>query len=51
MLKRLHHNPYRCRDSEETRKFYEARSFTALEIFPELWNARNPALQLVKLLA
>jgi GNAT superfamily N-acetyltransferase len=35
----------------ETRKFYEARSFTALEIFPELWNARNPALQLVKLLA
>ena len=23
MLKRLHHNAYRCRDSEETRKFYE----------------------------
>ena len=22
MLKRLHHNAYRCRDSEETRKFY-----------------------------
>ena len=35
----------------ETRKFYEARSFIPLEIFPELWNARNPALQLVKLLA
>jgi hypothetical protein len=35
----------------ETRKFYEARGFTPLEIFPELWNPRNPALQLVKLLA
>ena len=23
MLKKLHHNAYRCRDSEETRKFYE----------------------------
>jgi catechol 2,3-dioxygenase-like lactoylglutathione lyase family enzyme len=23
MLKRLHHNAYRCKDSEETRKFYE----------------------------
>ncbi len=23
MLKGLHHNAYRCRDSEETRKFYE----------------------------
>jgi catechol 2,3-dioxygenase-like lactoylglutathione lyase family enzyme len=23
MLKRLHHNAYRCRDSEETRRFYE----------------------------
>lgn len=34
----------------ETRKFYEARGFTPLEIFPELWNPRNPALQLVKLL-
>lgn len=32
----------------ETRKFYEARGFTPLEIFPELWNPRNPALQLVK---
>lgn len=33
----------------ETRKFYEAKDFTPLEIFPDLWNARNPALQLVKL--
>ena len=23
MIKGLHHNAYRCRDSEETRKFYE----------------------------
>ena len=23
MLKKLHHNAYRCRDSEQTRKFYE----------------------------
>ena len=33
----------------ETREFYKAKGFTPLEIFPELWNARNPALQLVKL--
>jgi catechol 2,3-dioxygenase-like lactoylglutathione lyase family enzyme len=23
MVKKLHHNAYRCRDSEETRRFYE----------------------------
>src|SRR5712691_6027898 len=23
MIKKLHHNAYRCRDSEETRKFYQ----------------------------
>jgi catechol 2,3-dioxygenase-like lactoylglutathione lyase family enzyme len=23
MIRRLHHNAYRCRDSEETRRFYE----------------------------
>ena len=23
MIKGLHHNAYRCRDAEETRKFYE----------------------------
>jgi len=23
MIKKLHHNAYRCRDSEETRRFYE----------------------------
>jgi GNAT superfamily N-acetyltransferase len=34
----------------ETRKFYEAKGFNALEIFPNLWHPRNPALQLVKVL-
>jgi GNAT superfamily N-acetyltransferase len=32
----------------QTRKFYEAKGFTPLEIFPELWDPRNPALQLIK---
>ena len=31
-----------------TRAFYTAVGFTPLEIFPELWDPRNPALQLVK---
>jgi coenzyme F420-0:L-glutamate ligase / coenzyme F420-1:gamma-L-glutamate ligase len=31
-----------------TRSFYEAVGFTPLEVFPELWDSRNPALQLVK---
>jgi coenzyme F420-0:L-glutamate ligase/coenzyme F420-1:gamma-L-glutamate ligase len=31
-----------------TREFYEAMGFTPLEVFPELWDAANPALQLVK---
>ena len=34
----------------ETRKFYEARGFTPLEIFPTLWAPQNPALQLIKVL-
>ncbi len=34
----------------ETRKFYEAMGFTPVEIFPELWDPRNPALQCIKLL-
>ena len=34
----------------QTRKFYEARGFTPLEIFPLLWDPHNPALQLVKVL-
>ena len=32
----------------QTRKFYEARGFTSLEIFPQLWHPRNPALQCIK---
>jgi GNAT superfamily N-acetyltransferase len=32
----------------ETRKFYEAKGFTAVEVFPTLWHPRNPALQLIK---
>ena len=35
----------------ETRKFYSAMGFTPLEVFPQLWDPRNPALQLIKLLA
>lgn len=34
----------------ETRTFYQAQGFTPLEIFPTLWDANNPALQLVKAL-
>jgi GNAT superfamily N-acetyltransferase len=32
----------------QTREFYRARGYTPLEVFPTLWNPRNPALQLVK---
>jgi GNAT superfamily N-acetyltransferase len=35
----------------ETRKFYEAKNFVPLEIFPTLWDVRNPALQLVKVVS
>jgi N-acetylglutamate synthase-like GNAT family acetyltransferase len=38
----------KSREYAETRKFYEARGFTALEIFPELWDPWNPALQCIK---
>jgi GNAT superfamily N-acetyltransferase len=34
----------------ETRKFYVAKGFTSLEVFPNLWHPRNPALQLIKVL-
>ena len=34
-----------------TRGFYAKLGFQPLEVFPLLWSARNPALQLVKLLA
>lgn len=32
----------------QTRRFYEAKGFTPVEIFPTLWDPSNPALQLVK---
>ena len=32
----------------QTRKFYEARGFVPIEIFPELWDPWNPALQCIK---
>jgi N-acetylglutamate synthase-like GNAT family acetyltransferase len=35
----------------QTRKFYEARGFVPVEIFPELWDPRNPALQCIKRLS
>jgi len=34
----------------QTRAFYQARGFEPLEVFPTLWDAHNPALQLVKVL-
>lgn len=34
----------------ETRRFYAAIGYTALEVFPELWGPRLPVLQLVKAL-
>jgi catechol 2,3-dioxygenase-like lactoylglutathione lyase family enzyme len=35
MIKGLHHNAYRCRDSEETRRFYE--EFLGLPLAGSLW--------------
>jgi catechol 2,3-dioxygenase-like lactoylglutathione lyase family enzyme len=35
VIKGLHHNAYRCRDSEETRKFYE--DFLGLPLVQSLW--------------
>lgn len=34
----------------QTRKFYEAQGFVPVEIFPELWDPWNPALQSIKCL-
>ncbi len=34
----------------QTRKFYERRGFAPIEIFPELWDPWNPALQCIKAL-
>jgi catechol 2,3-dioxygenase-like lactoylglutathione lyase family enzyme len=35
VIKGLHHNAYRCRDSEETRRFYE--DFLGLPLVQSLW--------------
>lgn len=35
MIKKLHHSAYRCRDSEETRNFYE--DFLGLRLAGTLW--------------
>lgn len=37
-----------CPEYAETRKFYAARGYLPLEVFPTLWHPKNPALQLVK---
>lgn len=34
----------------ETRKFYLAKGFVPMEVFPTLWHPQHPALQLVKVL-
>ena len=34
----------------KTRKFYEAVGFEPLEVFPTLWDIRNPCLQLMRTL-
>ena len=34
----------------QTREFYRARGFAPIEVFPTLWDAHNPALQLIKVL-
>jgi catechol 2,3-dioxygenase-like lactoylglutathione lyase family enzyme len=39
MIKGLHHNAYRCRDSEETRQFYE--DFLGLPLAGTLWIAQT----------
>ena len=42
MIKGLHHNAYRCRDSEETRRFYE--DFLGLELVSAFPIAEGKAL-------
>jgi len=48
MIKRLHHAAYRCRDSEETRKFYE--DFLGLKLADALEISSSVAGHDVKLL-
>lgn len=35
---------------EKTRKFYTANGYVTLEVFPELWDPHNPALQMIKVI-
>ena len=39
-----------ARDAALMPTFYARRGFTPIEIFPTLWDARNPALQCMKVL-
>lgn len=32
----------------KTKAFYQANGFETLEVFPDLWDSDNPALQMVK---
>ena len=48
MIKGLHHNAYRCRDSEETRKFYE--DFLGLELAGALEISSTKTGRLTKVL-
>jgi catechol 2,3-dioxygenase-like lactoylglutathione lyase family enzyme len=46
VIQGLHHNAYRCRDSEETRGFYEdflsLRLVSAFEIYRDTWSKELP---------
>jgi GNAT superfamily N-acetyltransferase len=33
---------------DRTRRFYQAMGFVPLEVFPTLWDPRNPCLQMIK---
>jgi len=33
---------------EKTRVFYEGEGYVTLEVFPELWDPKNPCLQMIK---
>ena len=33
---------------EKTRAFYEGQGYVTLEVFPDLWDPHNPALQMIK---
>ena len=45
MIKGLHHNAYRCRDSEQTRQFYEDFQPVSEERVRELLAAAQPSVE------